>query len=1078
MKIPRSTLWGAVMIAALFGGATRLAAQGVTTGAVSGTVTNAQGQVIEAAQVQITNRNTGSRAGAVTRADGRYYVQGLETGGPYVVSVRRIGYTPHDSTIQKISLGQNVRLDLVLQTQAAQLAGVQIVSATPSAVISSSHQGTLTTVTDSAIARLPTLSRNFTDFVALTPQVSTKGPGNSGAGQNNRFNAIQIDGAVGNDMFGLSSTLQPGGLADAKQISLEAVKEYQVLLSPFDVRQGYFSGFLVNAVTKSGSNEFHGTSTYAYRSEQTERNVPYLRSAPFNVKQEGFWMGGPILKDKIFFSVAPEFQQRQTPQSGPYWGQPASLTPLPAITSAGIDSVVSVLKSKYGFTDPGNGNLVTNGNPLTNMFARLDFVNLPGNSRLVARYNYAGAQSDQGLSRSNSSLSLSNAGYTMRSVTNSGLAQLFSNFSNGSSNEALFGYTTIRDKRLTPIQAPFVTISRMQDPNNGTGSIKAGTENSSQGNELDQNILEISDSYTIPLKSHRITIGTKNEFYSVRNLFSQNSLGNFTFGTIDSLINNTPSSATLGINMDKLNGLTTDGAARFHARTLGAYISDEWQPSANLAVTMGVRLDMPGLTDSPGLNANIQNTLGINTTQVPTSAKEWQPRLGFNWDMTGDQVNQLRGGSGYFMSQPAYVWLSNLFGNSGVNGYGNLTCSGMSAAPAMPNAGSPIATNCKNSTGSPAVTVNTVDPNLKFPEVWRSTLGYDRRLPWNVIATVEGMYTRSVYNFYYQNIGMVANPIGQDIHGRQLYGDITSATSNMVVSRRPIPGTTQFLGDVINLSNTATKDYSYNFTGTLQKRFSNSFEGSASYIYGHAYDVYDLTSSVAYSNWSYGRSYAGRQDAQELAYSKWDSPHRFVVSGTYSLPTKTDLSMTFFADAGTPFEYIYNNDMNGDGSYGNDLVYVPTNAHTASEIQFSQNGNLTPAMQADSLENFISSHDCLNSQRGTIMKRNSCRTPWTKSMNLSARQSLSTIGAQHFILQVDVFNFLNLLNKNWGAQDLGSTNSPYLLNRRSYVQPTTGQPMKVASGATPVFNYSNFNQFNTNNAASNYALQFQLKYTF
>ncbi|MDB4877364.1 MAG: putative oar protein [Gemmatimonadetes bacterium] len=1077
MNIPRWTLRCAVLVAALVGQANALAAQGVTTAAVSGTVLNELGKGLEGAQVQVVNRNTGARAGTMTRADGRYYVQGLEVGGPYTVSIRRIGYAPRDSAGLFVSLGQNLRVDFNLRTQAAQLAGVQIVSTTPSATISPSHKGVSTTVTDSAIARLPTLNRNFTDFVGLTPQISTKGPGNSGAGQNNRFNAIQIDGSVANDVFGLGSTGQPGGQAGAKQISLEAIKEYQVLLSPYDVRQGYFSGFLLNAVTKSGSNDLHCSGTAAYRSEKLERNVDYLRRAPFTQKQEGFWCGGKIISDRLFFSIAPEFQQQSAPASGPYIGQPSNLTPAVPGTQQGVDSLRNVFTSaKYGYTDPGVGTIVNNDNPLANMFARLDFVNLPMNSRLVTRYNYVNAQQDI-FSRSNTRVSLSNNGYNFQSKTNNGLATLFTNFANGNSNELLAGYTTIRDKRITPITAPFVVISRTTNPNGGTGQLAGGTENSSQGNELDQNILELSDNITLPWRSHRFELGTKNEFYKVRNLFAQNSYGNFTFGTIDSLINNTPSSATLGIKLDN-----TDGAARFHARTIGFYLSDEWQASNNLAVTMGVRLDMPGITDSPGLNPNIQNALGINTTAVPTSAKQWQPRIGFNWDVTGDQVNQLRGGSGYFMAQPAYVWLSNLFGNSGVNGYGNVTCSGMASAPAMPAAGQPAPTACKGTTGAPAVTVNTVDPNLKFPEVWRSTIGYDRRLPWNVIGTFEAMYTRSVYNFYYQNLGLVANPIGTDLNGRAMYGDITSATSNTVPVRRPIPGTTQFLGDVIHLSNTNAKDYSYNYTGKLEKRFSNSFEGSVSYTYGHAYDIYDLTSSVAFSNWSFGRSYAGRQDAQELAYSKWDSPHRIILGGTYSFPTKTDISMTMFSEAGTPFEYVYGNDMNGDNSTANDLVYVPKNAHDTKEIQFSTNGTgasaLTPAMQADSLENFIASHDCLNSQRGTIMKRNSCRTPWTKTVNVSARQSLKTIGAQNFILQLDVFNFLNLLNKSWGTQDVGSTNSPTLLTRRSYVQPTAGQPLKVVSGAQPVFNFTNFSQFSTKNIQSNYALQLQVKYTF
>jgi hypothetical protein len=1045
-------------------------AQGVTTGAVSGTVTNDQGQPVESAQIEVVNRATGSRSGSISRSDGRFYVQGLEVGGPYTVTIRRIGFSPRDTSGVYVSLGQNARVDMTMVTQATQLAGVQVTGEASSAVISSSHKGISTTITDSVIARLPTLNRNFTDFVALSPQISTKGPGNSGGGQNNRFNGIQIDGSVANDLFGLGSTGQPGGQAGAKQISIEAVKEYQVLLSPFDVRQGNFTGALVNAVTKTGSNELHGSATFANRSEKLERNVDYLRAAPFTVKQEGFWLGGPIIKDKLLFSVAPEWQQQNAPSSGPYIGQPAGLLPKPPATDTAVQHFIDILTNQYGFADPGNGALVKNENPLSNVFARLDLINLPASSRLVARYNYVQGQQDI-FSRSPTRLNLSNNGYNFRSTTNSYLTQLFSSMDNGSNNEFLAGLTRIRDARVVPIEAPFVLISRTTSQAGGTGQMSAGTENSSQGNELDQDIFELTDNFTIPKGNHRFTIGTKNEFFKVRNLFSQNSLGNFTFGTLDSLIANTPSTSTLGIKLDN-----TDGAAHFKARTLGFYAEDEWQATARLSTTFGLRLDMPGLTSKPGLNPDVQSTLGINTTNVPQSVKQWSPRFGFNWDVTGDQRNQLRGGTGVFVGRPAYVWLSNLFGNSGVNGYGNLVCNGANS-PKMPNAGTLPAQTCTNPALTPNITANTVAPDLKFPSVWRTSAGYDRLLPWNVIGTFEAMYTRSVANFYYQNIGIVADPIGQDRNGRQLYGDIPSAAGNAVPSRRPIPGTTRFLGDVINLSNTKTHDYSYSYTGELQKRFSDNFEGQVAYTYGHSYSVWDLTSSVAFSNWSFGRSYSGRQDAQDLASSKFDVPHRVLAGGSYSFPSKTGVSFTFVGESGVPFEYVYNGDINGDGSTANDLVYVPTDAHVASEILFQQNGNLTPAMQADSLEAFISSHECLNSQRGKIMTRNSCRTPWTKFMNVSVRQPLPTLRGQNMILQLDVFNFLNLLNKNWGAQDLGSSNSPFLLSRRSTVA-QAGQPLKWASGAQSVFIFSPFQQFNTRNASSNYALQLQLKYAF
>jgi hypothetical protein len=1075
MKIPRVILRLTAATFALVSAGT-LEAQGVTTAAISGTVTAQDGRVVEAANIIVVNTTTGARAAAQTRGDGRYFVQNLEIGGPYTVSMRRIGFAPVDSTNIMLSLGQNRRVDFRIEERARQLEGVMIIGETGSA-ISPSRTGTSITLSDSSIARLPTLNRNFTDFVGLTPQISTKGPGNSGGGQNNRFNAIQIDGSVASDLFGLGSTNQPGAQAGAKQISLEAVKEYQVLLAPFDVRQGNFTGFLLNAVTKSGSNEFHGSFTYATRNQTMQRDKDFIRASPFTQSQYGFWVGGPILKDKLFFSVAPEFQKQEAPAAGPFIGA-GSPTPSP-VNQSGVDSLVNILTTQYGFPNPGGTGKVENENPLANLFVRLD-ANLPANHRLVARLNYVNAQQDI-FSRSSTRLNLSNNGYNFRSITNSGLVQLFSNFAQGSSNELLLGYTTVRDKRVIPLNAPFVVISRIQDSLEtgalGTGQVSAGTENSSQGNELDQDIIELTNNFTMPFGNHRVTVGTKNEFFKVRNLFAQNSFGNFTFGTLDSLIANNPSTATLGLKLD-----AADGAARFKARTLGFYVQDEWNVTRDLNLTMGLRLDMPGLTDSPNLNTNIQTNLNINTTEVPKNIKQWSPRFGFNWDVTGDQVNQLRGGSGVFVGRPAYVWLSNVFGNSGVNGFANLACNGMAAAPPMPNAGQPIPANCEGTPGTPAVNVNTVDPDLRFPAVWRSSIAFDRRLPWNMIGTIEGMYTRAVAQFYYQNIGLQDDPVGFDRNGRALYGTRSGTTNNLNATFKT--GVT----NVFHLQNAEKEhDYSYNVTGQLQKRFSDAFEGMAAYTYGRSYSVWDLTSSVAQSNWQFGRSYAGRQDAEELRPSKFDAPHRIVAGMTYSFPFKLDVSVTHFAESGTPFEFVYATDVNADGFNSNDLIYVPTDARDVNQIRFSQLGGFSPAAQADSLEAYINARPCLDSQRGTIMKRNSCRTPWTRSVNLSARKSISTFRGQNAILQIDAFNFLNLLNKRWGAQSLGSTNSPLLLTRTGFfggpaIAATDANGAPVAGGGAEgiyTFNAPNFaTQFNTRNVQSNYALQVQIKYTF
>ena len=1051
MQKLRSLFGTVAVLASAFVSSSPVFAQGVTTGAVSGTVVAEQNQPLAEVQVRIRNASTGATAGTVTRTDGRYFIQGLETGGPYVITARHIGYAPQTKDNVYVALGQNVRADFTLLTQVAQISGVTVIATGADALISTAHKGAATTISDSTVSRLPTLNRNFTDFVALTPQISTKGPGNSGGGQNNRFNGIQIDGSVANDLFGLGSTGQPGGQANAKQVPLEAVKEYQVLLSPYDIRQGNFTGALINAVTKSGTNEFHGSAFGVTRNEKFERNVPFLRTAPFKQSQYGLSLGGPIIQDKILFFVAPEFQTQSAPTSSPYFGQPSGL-PADTVSAADFGTFSNYLTSKYNYPFVGDGNLVQNANPLSNFFGRIDVLNLPGNSRLVARYNYAGAETDVFSRFSNSFKATSNA-YNFRSVTNSGLAQLFTNFDNGTSNEFLTGYTTIRDKRRTPLNAPMVTVNNVSRGSGGTTALVAGTENSSQGNQLDQDIFEITDNYTVPMGSHRLTVGTKNEFFKVRNLFAQNSLGNYTFGSLDSLNLGLPDRVQIGLKLDN-----ADGAARFSARTLGFYGEDEWQVTNNLNVIYGIRLDLPGLTSSPNLNQVILDSLGVNTTNVPQNVMQWSPRVGFNWDVTGDQVNQLRGGVGVYVGRPAYVWLSNAFGNSGVNGYATITCSSAATAPAFPGATGAVPGNCRGASLTPAVTVNTLDPNLKFPQNFRTSLGYDRRLPGEIIATVEGLYTHAMQNFFYDNLNLPDAPVSTDSHGRSMYGVITG---NNIAPSYKKKGFT----DVIHLTN-QSGDYAYNLTSSLQKRFSNKFEGQLAYSYGHSYDVASMTSSVAYSNFQFGRSVKGDIHGKDVTVSKYDSPHRIIANGTYSFPSKTDVSFIFTGESGTPFEYVYGGDMNGDGSTNNDLIYVPTDAHLTSEIQFANNGATTIAQQRDAFENFIKSNDCLNSQRGRIMDRNTCRTPWTKRLDVDFRQSLPTMHGQNFILQLDIFNFLNLLNKNWGAQDLGSTNSPALLSRRSF------------NGADGVFNFNSTSQFNTQNISSNYAMQAQLKYTF
>jgi len=641
-----------------FAGVQPAAAQGVTTGAISGTVTGEGGQPLESAQVQLRNARTGYNVGTITRSGGVYRIQGVEPNSDYELTVRYIGYAPSSRSGITITLGQTRREDFRLTQQATTLSAVTVTGqADP--VINTSKAGTTTTISDSALRRLPTLNRNFQDFVQLVPQVSTTTGYLSGGGANLRQNQIQIDGAQSGDVFGLGTTGQPGAQANAKSIPLDAVKEYQVLLSPFDVRQGNFGGLLLNAITKSGTNEYHG-SAYAYaRDQKLTRTQEYLND--FKQRTYGGTLGGPILRDRLFFFVSGEVQQQEQPATGPFIGSQTAY-----VAQSSIDQLNNILETKYGFTGAGGGAQVPRENPLVNVFARLD-ANLPWNTRLVLRHNYADADNTT-FSRSEAgsatpTFDLTSNSYKFSSTTQSTVAQLLTNFTNGAYNELLVNRSTTEDFRTVPVNWPEVTVGGIPRTDvAGTAEFQFGTDASSQGNALDQQTFEITDNFTFPIGTHSLTLGTKNVFYKSINLFAQNRLGAWNFGSLTALDNGTASRYRVSAPAptDPFAGLAT-----IKANQHSVYLQDTWTATPTLTLNFGVRWDKPDFQTVPPENPSVIEQYARNTSSVPSKA-QWSPRFGFNWDVTGDQRNQLRGGVGAFTGAVPFVYLSNAFGNSGL----------------------------------------------------------------------------------------------------------------------------------------------------------------------------------------------------------------------------------------------------------------------------------------------------------------------------------------------------------------------------------------------------------------------------
>lgn len=1029
------------------GAPAELAAQGVTTGAITGRVTDDGGHPVDAAKVQVVNRSTGFTVNATTRANGQYFVQGLEVDNAYSVTVRRLGFQAQTQLVSHVVLEQTTRADFQLATAAVTLSEVKIAAqqAASSGVSPAARAGVGTTVSDSIVHALPSLNRQFTDFVNLTPQISNQNSksGFSAGGVNSSYNTIQIDGSTEADIFGLGSTGQPGGQANAKSISIEAIKEYQVLLSPYDVRDGQFTGALINAVTKSGTNEFHGDAYEYYRNQAYGRTQPYIPN--YNQSQFGASLGGPIIPNKVLFFVNPEFQTESRPANGPYFSS----------VPAGLQADITTFKQYAAAAGipTGSAGIVQNRNPLSNFFGRLDIV-LPFSTTLILHDNYAHADEDA-FSRTPSSFPLSSNGYTYESTKNAAVAELRTNFSNGAFNEAIFNWETIRDPRNPAVISPQISVI----DNTYNTTLYTGANNSSQGNRLYQDLLEFRENFSIPIGDHELTVGTQDQFYHVLNLFGQNSYGVWSFENLDSLNAGIAHTYQIGVPAPG----TGDGAVRFHQDNFSGYVQDKWTPSPRFTLTAGLRLDVPVFVDKPPTNPLFLQQFGVDTHNIPSGNLQINPRVGFNWDITGDNVNVLRGGIGSFEGSPAMVWLSNAFQNSGVTGYQQLTCNKANPAPNFNTnhaLGQP--TECANGlTAAAGGEIDLISKNFRYPQDLKTSLGYDRALGQNWTWRVEGLYSHAIYNPWYQNAALGA-PIGTNIHGLPVYGDENGVPTSLVNANRTT---------VIQIQN-ENKSYAYQITSGFLKQFSAHFQGELFYTYSQARDVMSLTSSTALSNYRFSDVANGREDQASLQRSDFEVPHKIVADVIYELPTRTRLGLYYIGQSGQPYNFTYQQDANGDGTTGNDPIWVPTNVKDPSQIQFAGTAAQVASQQA-AFAKFLKENPCVSSQAGHFMAFASCRTPWAHTVNLSVEQPILFLHTQSLALRIDLFNALNFMNNTWGHVYEAESNTTLLTG--------FGQTAPFSKGGQPLVNYSSNGgnpALTLNQTASNYQFQFGVKYAF
>lgn len=1054
--------------------------QGVTTSSMDGRIIDKEsGEALIGANFVAVHLPTGSTYGNSTNLDGIFRISNMRVGGPYKITVSYTGYS--DLVLEDIylRLGETKNMNLEMQESAMELSTITVFAAagTPGA-----NSGSSTQITGEEIDVMPTLNRNLSDYVRLTPQSAGYSGGTTFAGINNRYNAIYIDGAVNNDVFGLASSGTNGGQTGIAPFSIDIIDQFQVLLSPYDVSLGGFAGGGINAVTKSGTNQLKATAYYFMQNQslvgKTNKTLTDITGsertpvAEFNQRTYGASLGGPIIKDKVFFFANAEIRQDETPipfDFATYDGN---------ASEADLNNLAAFLRESYGY-DPGTfGDVADELNGLS-LFGKLDF-NLGSNHRLTLRHNYnKGEQLDLNGSSART-INFSNNGIFFPSITNTSAAELNSTFGSGFSNNLILGYTTVRDDR-DPIGGDFPYLIIFD----GAGTIRAGSDEFSTANALDQDIFTITDNFKIYKNKHTITIGTHNEFYSIYNLFLPQNYGTYTFDSISAFINDLPAN-----NYDRayslVDEITGDGsaaAADFGAMQLGLYAQDEWDITRNFTLTYGLRVDMPILTTDPKIDANFNTTTlpllqaqydianDIEGGAAPDGQLMFSPRAGFLFDLSGDRRNMLRGGVGIFTSRIPFVWPGAMYNNNGLT-------TGRADEADAPGGAFFIPDINKQYTDPafkiPSGDINIFTKDFKFPQVLRGNLALDTKLPGDISATVEGIFTKTLNNVLYTNVNSKTDV---DFNWTNTGGD-----DRPVFTRSTIDPTYA----AIYVGSNTSEGYAYTLTAALAKEFNFGLNASLAYTFGDAQALNEGTSSQNSSQWR-GQINTDGRNTPLLGRSDFALGHRVLSSLSYSFDwnkgknASTTIALLYDGMAGSPYSYVIGggsgrniNNEQGSTSANRSLVWIPADA---SEINLVEKDGVTPEQQWENLNAFIENDPYLSQNRGSYAEKNSNWMPYASFLDLALRQDfgLKAGGRMHKLqVSLDVFNLANLINPAWGVRYSipGDFNNYFLYTFEGYDEDET----------TPLFSYLEEgvgkDALNINDFSSRWRMRLGLRYIF
>jgi hypothetical protein len=1012
-------------------------AQGTTTSEMRGIVTGPDGAPLIGANVVAVHTPTGTTFGTATDLEGNYQLPGLKVGGPYTVTVNYTGYEQMALEGISLRLGETFRKDFIMSEANITLGVVTVVG---TSAVSGQTAGTSTQINAEKLLTVPSLNRDITDYLRLTPQANAYGDGLSLAGVNNRYNAIYIDGAVNNDVYGLATSGTNGGQTGISPFSIDIIDQFQVVLSPYDVSLGGFAGGGINAVTKSGTNQLSATAYYFFQNENlagktngtlAERlgiaDDDRTKLADFAKKTYGASIGGALKKDKIFFFTNVEIQDDVTPI--PFETEQYTSTPGRA-SDADLESLRQFLINEYNY-NPGGFASTQDELQGLKIFGKLDF-NLGTKNRLTVRHQYTKAEQYDRISGSSTTINFDNNGVYFPSTTNSSAAELQTRFGQSASNELILGYTTVTDDRDgIGTDFPFLLINDVSG-----GTIRLGTDEFSTANLLDQSTFTLTDNFKLYKGNHTFTFGTHNEFYSFNNIFIGQNFGTYRFASIADFMN--------GVNaieydrsyslVDDASGDETKAAADFNAMQLGVYLQDQWTLNSKFTLTGGIRLDVPVITTDPVEDTNFNEVAlpkmqaayevakDVVAGKAPDGQLMFSPRIGFEYDMDGDRTTILRGGVGIFTSRIPFVWPGAMFTNNGLT-VGRVDETNLGGSVVFSPDVNAQYTNPNFAVPSGQVDVFTKD--FKYPQVFKTNLALDHKFGNGWQTSFEVLYTKTLNNIVYTNIN--SDPAVK-FNWTLPDSNLTAIDDRPVYFRRSLDNT--YSAGVYAASNTS-EGHTINMTASLTKQFGESFSAYVAYNYGDAFAVQEGTSSQNSSQWR-GQTNTDGRNVPLRGRSDFAIGHRILANLTYqqkwSKGIATSVSLFYNGESGEAFSYVIGgsggsvtniNNETGSTSRNRSLIYVPRDLSEINLKEYTAGGvTVTVDEQWANLNAMIESDPGLSSKRGSYVEKNGSFAPFNHVFDLVIRQDLGADlgGDMHKIqLSFDIFNVANLLNKNWGA---------------------------------------------------------------